>query len=118
MPVFKLSPAIRDDLLLTLRKCLYNRKSDSRKAAVHGFLLLLRNFVCQGSSDLSASQMSQTYQFSQGKVTCKIRSLLVNIASEYCLASEYSFGYSRVSLKAMLFLLLLCHLPFLFAFVN
>ena len=64
MPVFKLSPSVRDYLLLVLRKCLFNRKSDSRKAAVHGYLLLLRNFTCAGSAEvaLSSSQLSQTYQ--------------------------------------------------------
>ncbi|NXP70999.1 FANCI protein, partial [Ramphastos sulfuratus] len=56
-PLLKVSMAVRDSLILVLQKAIYSRQLDARKAAVAGFLLLLRNFKILGS--LSSSQCSQ-----------------------------------------------------------
>ncbi|NWY40897.1 FANCI protein, partial [Sylvia atricapilla] len=56
-PLLKVSMSVRDSLILVLQKALFSRQLDARKAAVAGFLLLLRNFKVLGS--LSSSQCSQ-----------------------------------------------------------
>ncbi|XP_064014178.1 Fanconi anemia group I protein [Pogoniulus pusillus] len=56
-PLLKVSMAVRDSLILVLQKAIFSRQLDARKAAVAGFLLLLRNFKILGS--LSSSQCSQ-----------------------------------------------------------
>ncbi|XP_010002365.1 PREDICTED: Fanconi anemia group I protein, partial [Chaetura pelagica] len=57
-PLLKVSMSVRDSLILVLQKAIFSRQLDARKAAVAGFLLLLRNFKVLGS--LSSSQCSQT----------------------------------------------------------
>ncbi|NXN91847.1 FANCI protein, partial [Rhinopomastus cyanomelas] len=56
-PLLKVSMSVRDSLILVLQKAIFSRQLDARKAAVAGFLLLLRNFKILGS--LSSSQCSQ-----------------------------------------------------------
>ncbi|NXN17270.1 FANCI protein, partial [Indicator maculatus] len=56
-PLLKVSLSVRDSLILVLQKAIFSRQLDARKAAVAGFLLLLRNFKVLGS--LSSSQCSQ-----------------------------------------------------------
>uniref|UniRef100_A0A8B9P5G2 FA complementation group I n=1 Tax=Apteryx owenii TaxID=8824 RepID=A0A8B9P5G2_APTOW len=56
-PLLKVSMSVRDALILVLHKAIFSRQLDARKAAVAGFLLLLRNFKVLGS--LSSSQCSQ-----------------------------------------------------------
>ncbi|NXJ01298.1 FANCI protein, partial [Psophia crepitans] len=56
-PLLKVSMSARDSLILVLQKAIFSRQLDARKAAVAGFLLLLRNFKVLGS--LSSSQCSQ-----------------------------------------------------------
>ncbi|NXH13372.1 FANCI protein, partial [Bucco capensis] len=56
-PLLKVSMSVRDSLILVLQKAIFSRQIDARKAAVAGFLLLLRNFKILGS--LSSSQCSQ-----------------------------------------------------------
>ncbi|XP_059680182.1 Fanconi anemia group I protein isoform X2 [Gavia stellata] len=56
-PLLKVSMSVRDSLILVLQKAIFSRQLDARKAAVAGFLLLLRNFKVLGS--LSSSQCSQ-----------------------------------------------------------
>ncbi|NXC17231.1 FANCI protein, partial [Corythaeola cristata] len=56
-PLLKVSMSVRDSLILVLQKAIFSRQLDGRKAAVAGFLLLLRNFKVLGS--LSSSQCSQ-----------------------------------------------------------
>ncbi|XP_065703237.1 Fanconi anemia group I protein isoform X1 [Patagioenas fasciata] len=56
-PLLKVSMSARDSLILVLQKAIFSRQLDARKAAVAGFLLLLRNFKILGS--LSSSQCSQ-----------------------------------------------------------
>ncbi|KAM6304685.1 Fanconi anemia group I protein [Podargus strigoides] len=56
-PLLKVSMSVRDSLLLVLQKAVFSRQLDARKAAVAGFLFLLRNFKILGS--LSFSQCSQ-----------------------------------------------------------
>uniref|UniRef100_A0A8D2LW27 FA complementation group I n=1 Tax=Varanus komodoensis TaxID=61221 RepID=A0A8D2LW27_VARKO len=56
-PLLKISMSMRDSLILVLRKSMFSGQLDARKAAVAGFLLLLKNFKVLGS--LSSSQCSQ-----------------------------------------------------------
>ncbi|NXY48235.1 FANCI protein, partial [Ceuthmochares aereus] len=56
-PLLKVSMSVRDSLILVLQKAIFSRQLDARKAAVAGFLLLLRNFKVLGS--LASSQCSQ-----------------------------------------------------------
>ncbi|NWH71056.1 FANCI protein, partial [Piaya cayana] len=56
-PLLKVSMSVRDSLILVLQKAIFSRQLDARKAAVAGFLLLLRNFKILGS--LASSQCSQ-----------------------------------------------------------
>ncbi|XP_042659947.1 Fanconi anemia group I protein [Tyto alba] len=56
-PLLKVSMSVRDSLILVLQKAIFSRQLDARKAAVAGFLFLLRNFKVLGS--LSSSQCSQ-----------------------------------------------------------
>uniref|UniRef100_G1N8Z2 FA complementation group I n=1 Tax=Meleagris gallopavo TaxID=9103 RepID=G1N8Z2_MELGA len=56
-PLLKVSMSVRDSLILVLQKAIFSRQLDARKAAVAGFLLLLRNFKILGS--LTSSQCSQ-----------------------------------------------------------
>ncbi|KFP89509.1 Fanconi anemia group I protein, partial [Apaloderma vittatum] len=56
-PLLKVSMSVRDSLILGLQKAIFSRHLNARKAAVAGFLLLLRNFKVLGS--LSSSQCSQ-----------------------------------------------------------
>ncbi|NXT24142.1 FANCI protein, partial [Syrrhaptes paradoxus] len=56
-PLLKVSMSVRDSLILVLQKAIFSRQLDARKAAVAGFLLLLRNFKVLGS--LTSSQCSQ-----------------------------------------------------------
>ncbi|XP_074736426.1 Fanconi anemia group I protein [Strix uralensis] len=62
-PLLKVSMSVRDSLILVLQKAIFSRQLDARKAAVAGFLLLLRNFKVLGS--LSTSQCSQVIGASQ-----------------------------------------------------
>ncbi|NXX95285.1 FANCI protein, partial [Centropus bengalensis] len=62
-PLLKVSMSVRDSLILVLQKAIFSRQLDARKAAVAGFLLLLRNFKVLGS--LSSSQCSQIISATQ-----------------------------------------------------
>ncbi|XP_038602200.1 Fanconi anemia group I protein [Tachyglossus aculeatus] len=62
-PLLKVSISMRDFLILSLRKAMFSSQLDSRKSAVAGFLLLLKNFKILGS--LSSSQCSQAIGISQ-----------------------------------------------------
>ncbi|NWS43770.1 FANCI protein, partial [Probosciger aterrimus] len=62
-PLLKVSMSVRDSLILVLQKAIFSRQLDARKAAVAGFLLLLRNFKIVGS--LASSQCSQAFGATQ-----------------------------------------------------
>ncbi|XP_061855321.1 Fanconi anemia group I protein [Colius striatus] len=62
-PLLKVSMSVRDSLILVLQKAIFSRQLNARKAAVAGFLLLLRNFKILGS--LASSQCSQAIGASQ-----------------------------------------------------
>ncbi|XP_073669367.1 Fanconi anemia group I protein isoform X2 [Paramisgurnus dabryanus] len=62
-PLLKVSMSIKDALILVLRKAMFSSHLDGRKAAVAGFLLLLKNFRVLGS--LASSQASQAITSSQ-----------------------------------------------------
>ncbi|XP_062486478.1 Fanconi anemia group I protein [Pezoporus occidentalis] len=62
-PLLKVSMSVRDSLILVLQKAIFSRQLDARKAAVAGFLLLLRNFKILGS--LASSQCSQAFGATQ-----------------------------------------------------
>ncbi|KAM4826425.1 Fanconi anemia group I protein isoform 1-T2 [Thomomys bottae] len=65
-PLLKVSMAVRDSLILVLRKAMFASQLDARKSAVAGFLLLLKNFKVLGS--LASSQCSQSIGVSQVRV--------------------------------------------------
>ncbi|KAM9533247.1 Fanconi anemia group I protein isoform 1-T1 [Guaruba guarouba] len=62
-PLLKVSMSVRDSLILVLQKAIFSRQLNARKAAVAGFLLLLRNFKILGS--LASSQCSQAFGATQ-----------------------------------------------------
>ncbi|XP_074862883.1 Fanconi anemia group I protein [Carettochelys insculpta] len=81
-PLLKVSMSVRDSLILVLRKAIFSRQLDARKAAVAGFLLLLKNFKVLGS--LAFSQCSQTISASQ--VQADIHTCYNSAANEaFCL---------------------------------
>ncbi|XP_037000930.2 Fanconi anemia group I protein [Artibeus jamaicensis] len=81
-PLLKVSMAMRDSLILVLRKAMFARQLDARKSAVAGFLLLLQNFKVLGS--LSSSQCSQPVSLSQ--VHVDVHSRYSSTANEaFCL---------------------------------
>ncbi|XP_055969830.1 Fanconi anemia group I protein [Sorex fumeus] len=81
-PLLKVSVAMRDSLIVVLRKAMFARQLDARKSAVAGFLLLLKNFKVLGS--LSSSQCSQSIGVSQVRVD--VHSRYNSVANEtFCL---------------------------------
>ncbi|XP_012688024.2 Fanconi anemia group I protein [Clupea harengus] len=62
-PLLKVSMALKDSLIIVLRKAMFSSQLDGRKSAVLGFLLLLKNFRVLGS--VSSSQASQAITSSQ-----------------------------------------------------
>ncbi|UYV60192.1 FANCI [Cordylochernes scorpioides] len=48
-PLLKISPVLRDSLMLVLKKGLFNSAQDSRKISVNGILSILRNFKVASS---------------------------------------------------------------------
>ncbi|XP_067411776.1 Fanconi anemia group I protein [Emydura macquarii macquarii] len=81
-PLLKVSMSVRDSLILVLRKAIFSRQLEARKAAVAGFLLLLKNFKVLGS--LTFSQCSQAIGASQ--VQADIHSCYNAAANEaFCL---------------------------------
>ncbi|XP_036909535.1 Fanconi anemia group I protein [Sturnira hondurensis] len=79
-PLLKVSMAMRDSLILVLRKAMFARQLNARKSAVAGFLLLLQNFRVLGS--LSSSQCSQPVSLSQ---------VHVDVHSRYSSAANEAF---------------------------
>ncbi|XP_012279084.1 Fanconi anemia group I protein [Orussus abietinus] len=53
LPLIRISPTIRDTLILTLRKALYRKGIDTRQMAVIGFLQLLKNLKVSSMTALS-----------------------------------------------------------------
>ncbi|XP_048185843.1 Fanconi anemia group I protein [Perognathus longimembris pacificus] len=81
-PLLKVSMAVRDSLILVLRKAMFASQLDARKSAVAGFLLLLKNFKVLGS--LASSQCSQSIGVSQVRVD--VHSRYNSVANEtFCL---------------------------------
>ncbi|KAJ8921771.1 hypothetical protein NQ315_008396 [Exocentrus adspersus] len=65
IPLAKVSPTIRDHLIILLRKALYSRVSETRQMAVNGFLKLLMNLKISNMAVLSQSSNSMG-SFSSG----------------------------------------------------
>ncbi|KAL7858332.1 hypothetical protein AOLI_G00184340 [Acnodon oligacanthus] len=81
-PLLKVSMALKDALILVLRKAMFSSQLDGRKSAVAGFLLLLKNFRVLGS--LASSQCSQALTSSQ--VQADVHSRYNSAANEaFCL---------------------------------
>ncbi|XP_076812409.1 Fanconi anemia group I protein-like isoform X1 [Clavelina lepadiformis] len=61
-PILKINPALRNSLILVLRKSLSSRHLNSRLSALYGFLLMLKHFPLSTSTTLSqvSSQSSQS----------------------------------------------------------
>eukprot|EP00062_Callorhinchus_milii_P022135 gi/632979592/ref/XP_007906555.1/ PREDICTED: Fanconi anemia group I protein [Callorhinchus milii] len=70
-PLLKVSMSMKDSLILVLRKAMFSSHLDSRKSAVAGFLLLLKNFKVLGS--LASSQCTQSVTASQVQVDVHTR---------------------------------------------
>ncbi|XP_072421259.1 Fanconi anemia group I protein isoform X2 [Chiloscyllium punctatum] len=70
-PLLKVSMSMKDSLILVLRKAMFSSHLDSRKSAVAGFLLLLKNFKVLGS--LASSQCTQALTASQVQVDVHMR---------------------------------------------
>lgn len=72
MPLIRISPAIRDNLILMLRKALWCRKVDTRQMAVTGFLKLLKSLKVSNLAAFSQSEKSLSSQ----------RSLITQLTAE------------------------------------
>lgn len=66
IPLTKLSPTIRDHLIILLRKALYSRSTETRQLAVTGFLKLIKNLKISNLAALSQSSSSSS-SFSSGR---------------------------------------------------
>ncbi|KAJ8393160.1 hypothetical protein AAFF_G00068430 [Aldrovandia affinis] len=77
-PLLRVSVSLRDALILVLRKAVFSSQLDGRKAAVAGFLLLLKNFKVLGS--VACSQASQALSSSQVQVD--VHSRFNSVANE------------------------------------
>ncbi|XP_050507093.1 Fanconi anemia group I protein homolog [Diabrotica virgifera virgifera] len=65
IPLMKVSPTIRDHMIVYLRKALYSRSVETRQMAVNGFLKLIKNLKISNMAVLSQSQNSMG-SFSSG----------------------------------------------------
>ncbi|CAG5131997.1 unnamed protein product [Candidula unifasciata] len=65
-PLLKLSPRLKDTLILVLRKAMFSRQLDSRRIGALGFLMVLKSFRVVGG--LPSSQVSQPIALSQLQV--------------------------------------------------
>ncbi|XP_072384850.1 Fanconi anemia group I protein homolog [Diabrotica undecimpunctata] len=63
IPLMKVSPTIRDHMIVYLRKALYSRSVETRQMAVNGFLKLIKNLKISNMAVLSQSSMGS---FSSG----------------------------------------------------
>ncbi|KPP67360.1 Fanconi anemia group I protein-like [Scleropages formosus] len=79
-PLLRVSMNMKDSLILVLRKAMFSSQLEARKAAVAGFLLLLKNFKVLGS--LACSQSSQCLSSSQ---------IQVDVHSRYSSAANEAF---------------------------
>lgn len=66
IPLTKISPSIRDHLIILLRKALYSRITETRQLAVTGFLKLVKNLKISNLAALSQSS-SSSGSFSSGR---------------------------------------------------
>ncbi|ELU05346.1 hypothetical protein CAPTEDRAFT_103113, partial [Capitella teleta] len=57
-PLLRVSPSLRDSIILVLRKSMFSNQLEARQVAVMGFLLFLKNFKILGG--FSFSQASQS----------------------------------------------------------
>ncbi|KAF5276046.1 hypothetical protein FQA39_LY00842 [Lamprigera yunnana] len=93
LPLTKISPTIRDRLILLLRKALYSRTLETRRMAVTGFLKLIKELkisnlaVLSQSSSNSSSWSSGHSLFTQVTLTCSGRAT-TNIFSNEALCLE------------------------------
>ncbi|XP_018565780.1 Fanconi anemia group I protein [Anoplophora glabripennis] len=91
IPLTKVSPTLRDHLIILLRKALYSRVTETRQMAVSGFLKLLTNLKISNMAVLSQSSNS-TGSFSSG------HSLLTQISMN---RTTQSIGSSTFSNEAL-----------------
>lgn len=74
IPLLKVSPAIRDNLILNLRKSMWGRTLETRQMAVTGFLTLLKSVKVNNLAAFSDSGSSSgsTYSFfTQLSIDCR-----------------------------------------------
>lgn len=76
-PLLKLSPLLKDTIIIVLRKAMFARQLNARKIGALGFLMILKNFKVLGC--LPSSQVSQPISLSQ---------LQVDVHSQYNPASN------------------------------
>ncbi|KAK3789845.1 hypothetical protein RRG08_055131 [Elysia crispata] len=76
-PLLKLSPLLKDTIIIVLRKAMFARQLNARKIGVLGFLMILKNFKVLGC--LPSSQISQPISLSQ---------LQVDVHTQYNAASN------------------------------
>ncbi|RUS92134.1 hypothetical protein EGW08_000158, partial [Elysia chlorotica] len=76
-PLLKLSPLLKDTIIIVLRKAMFARQLNARKIGALGFLMILKNFKVLGC--LPSSQISQPISLSQ---------LQVDVHSQYNAASN------------------------------
>ncbi|KAF2901837.1 hypothetical protein ILUMI_04348 [Ignelater luminosus] len=79
LPLTKVSPTIRDHLILLLRKALYSRITETRQMAVSGFLKLIKNLKISNLAALSQSSSSSSFSsghslLTQASLNCTGRS--------------------------------------------
>ncbi|KRT83344.1 hypothetical protein AMK59_4329 [Oryctes borbonicus] len=60
IPLTKVSPTLRDHLILLLRKALYSRSTETRHVAIRGFLKVLTKLKVQNLTALTMSQINSS----------------------------------------------------------
>ncbi|KAG5900127.1 hypothetical protein JTB14_012800 [Gonioctena quinquepunctata] len=91
IPLTKVSPTIRDHLIILLRKALYSRSVDTRQMAVNGFLKLIMHLKISNLTSLSQGNQSSG-SFASG------HSLFTQISLN---KSTQNVGASRFSNEAL-----------------
>lgn len=81
-PLLKMNMALKDSLMITLRKMLFSRKIESRQIAVRGFLQFLKYFRVMGTLPSSQASMSFSSSLSCTSVNVNVHSVFNSSTNE------------------------------------
>ncbi|KAK8401175.1 hypothetical protein O3P69_002739 [Scylla paramamosain] len=81
-PLLKMNIALKDSLMIILRKMLFSRKIESRQIAVRGFLQFLKYFRVMGTLPSSQASMSFSSSLSSTSVNVNVHSVFNSSTNE------------------------------------